>query len=101
MTWFKPSEKKPVQGKKVLCMHHGDLYVAQRYKDYWLSIPFCDSQFAFRNPPDLWREIDFPNDLTGMNRVLIDGMILDMDTYQEKYPKEFEEFVAILSSKKW
>lgn len=95
-SWYKPSEKKPVQGKKVLCMHKGDLYVAQRLKDYWFSIPFHDSEYSRYFEPELWQEIDFPEGLTGIFNVIIDNQILTMDEVDKKYPMIFEEIVEAM-----
>lgn len=94
MTWYKPSEKKPVQGKKALCMHKGDLYVAQRFKDYWFSIPFGDSCYSRYFEPELWQEIDFPPPLTGMMLFVVnDGEKITADELENECLEAFNDFV--------
>lgn len=93
--WNKPSEKKPPQGKKVLCMRKGDFYVAQRFKDYWFSIPFADSKYAFFKEPELWQDINFPDGYTGFMKILVspDDYILrfEENPYKEINVDELEK----------
>jgi len=102
MEWYKPQDKKPEQGKKVLCVYRGDIYVAQRFGKYWFSLPFHDSKYSLYKEPDLWQEIDFPEGMIGKvlflfededslgkkNQELIDG-----DSLEKKCPAEFKEMV--------
>jgi len=89
--WFKPKEKKPEQGKKILCMHQGDLYVAQRFGDYWFSVPFYDSQFSRYFEPDLWQDIDFPEGLKGKMKVCVNGGFYDIDSLEKFHPDVYDQ----------
>lgn len=91
--WKDPRQDQPEQGKKVLCMYKGDFYVAQRFGLYWFSIPFYDSEFSRHFLPDLWQEIDFPNDLTGKIHVAVNGKIYDMDELEKEHPDTFDQMV--------
>ncbi len=108
--WHKPKDKIPPQGKKILCMHKGDLYVAQRFSNYWFSIPFCDSKYAFYEEPELWQEIDFPNGLTGEMAVyasrddpsnnnhsfLEKSKAINMDEFEKQDPVAFQMLIVDL-----
>lgn len=93
-SWKNPKVFIPDQGKKVLCMNKGDFYVAQRMGEYWLSIPFCDSKYAYSSPPDLWCEIDFPEGFTGKLHFGVDGEMLDLDEFEKRYPDQYMEFLG-------
>ncbi len=91
--WHKPKENKPPQGLKVLCMHKGDLYVAQRLGEYYFSIPFADSKFSRYFAPDLWQEIDFPGNLKGKLLIVVEDELMDMDTLEKKHNRIFTEMI--------
>lgn len=95
MLWNKPCEKKPEQGKKILCMHKGDFYVAQRFGKYWFSIPFYDSEYSRYFEPDLWCEIDFPEGYHGKIRINVDDETMDMETLERKHPGLHQEVIDI------
>jgi hypothetical protein len=65
MKWYLPEKKLPPQGLKILCMHKGDFYVAQRFRDYWFQIPFIDSKYSSHQVPQKWCHIDFPDHYQG------------------------------------
>lgn len=90
--WF-TSNILPEQGKKILCMDRGDFYVAQRFGQYWFSIPFYDSTFSRYNEPELWCEIDFPENYKGYIKILIDDENLTIDEAEKKHPDIYEIFV--------
>jgi hypothetical protein len=94
--WKDPKIEKPEQGKKVLCEHEGDLYVAQRFGDYWFPIPFIDSKYSRYFPPNLWQEINFPNSLSGKLLVKINLKLHDIDELEKKYPDVYVEIVNAL-----
>ncbi len=96
MEWHKPQDKKPEQGKKVLCVYRGDIYVAQRFGKYWFSIPFHDSKYSLYKEPDLWQEIDFPEDMNGKILFLGDDELMDADSFEKKYPREFKKIVKFI-----
>ena len=89
--------ENPPQGLKVLCMHKGDLYVAQRFGKYWFSIPFYSCEFSRYFEPDMWQYIDFPESLTGLMKVKVEGeeALFTIDELQKKYPTEY---IAIVQS---
>lgn len=93
MKWHKPSDKKPEQGKKILCMDKGDFYVAQRFGDYWFSIPFYDSKFSRYHEPELWSDIDFPEPYKGYVKVMVDDEMLNIDQIEKKHPDIYKELV--------
>ena len=65
MNWFRPEDKLPPQGKKILYFDHGDICVVQRFGKYWLPIPFADSKYKFTVAPKLWADIEVPIGFTG------------------------------------
>jgi|SRR5215831_7361290 len=93
MEWIRPADKLPPQGKKVLYLQKGDVYVVQRWGEYWLPIPFYDSKYAFHDKPELWADINLPDGLTGKVHVKIEGNMCDIDELQEKHPNEYKEFL--------
>lgn len=72
---WKDCLKEPAPlGKKVLCQNNGDFYVAQRFEEYYIPIPFPDHYNATHlSKPETWCEIDFPEPYTGYVRVQIPG----------------------------
>lgn len=94
-SWNKP-ENKPEQGKKILCMNKGDFYVAQRWGDYWFSIPFNDSQYSYCFAPELWQDINFPIGLTGKMLVSVEGKFMDIDSLQLNHPEVYGEMLLNL-----
>lgn len=93
MEWNRSEEKLPPQGTKVVCFHDGDCWVAQRFGDYWLNIPYTDSKLSSIEPPDLWKEIDFPYPFEGKIHIQINGLLLDIDELQVDHPNIYREFV--------
>ena len=92
MNWIETDKQLPPQGKKVLCLHNvGDISVRMRFKDDWIPFPFIDSLLADSLPPELWANIEFPRNLTGLFRVIYKGVMLNMDQYEEINPNGFNE----------
>lgn len=91
--WMKPKEDKPPQGLKVLCMHKGDFYVAQRMGEYWFSIPFADSKFSRYFEPELWQYINFPDPYHGKLLIMVSGNVITMDMLEKEQPKIYKEMV--------
>lgn len=87
-------------GKKVLCCNRGDFYVAQRFEEYYIPIPFSDSCFAKDLcKPETWTEIDFPEPFTGYIRMQIQGYgdeLFTMDQVKIIDEKMYMEFVKLL-----
>lgn len=79
MKWISPKNKLPPQGTKILCWNHGDCWIAQRFKQYWFPIPFCDSMLASYDAPELWRHIEFPDGFTGKMLVGYQDKLLTVD----------------------
>lgn len=102
MKWIKPEDEAPPQGKKILYLQNGDVYVVQRIGDYWLPIPFFDSKYAFHHPPDLWADIELPHDLTGKTRIFIkkEKKLYDIDEIEVKYPHIYQDLLD-QSKKLW
>ena len=97
MTWHNPCEKKPVQGKKVLCMHKGDIYVAERYNNYWFPTIFLDSMHSRYFEPELWQEINFPEGLTGFKRFKVeDGELITADELEVQHHDVFHDLVQAM-----
>ncbi len=94
MKWISPKDELPPQGKKILYLKNGDVYVVQRFKDLWLPIPFYDSEYNFHDEPELWTDIELPNGLTGKIFVHDDtGRVMDVDEFEMFYPDDYEELV--------
>ena len=86
LQWKTPDQEKPPQGKKILCLHKGDVYVAQRTGDYYFSLPFYDSIFSRYFVPEKWADINLPDGLTGMIYIELDGKRLNLDELEEINP---------------
>lgn len=84
--WKTPDQEKPPQGKKILCLHRGDVYVAQRMGDYYFSVPFYDSTFSRYFVPEKWADINLPDGLTGMNFIKLDDKLLNFDELEKVNP---------------
>lgn len=85
-------------GKKVLCRSGGDFFVGQRFRDFYLPIPFVDHPLA--EPlvkPDEWQDIDFPPPYTGYLLIKLeeDDFLMTMDELRQKHPEEFEALVDV------
>jgi hypothetical protein len=94
MKWISPKDELPPQGKKILYLKNGDVYVVQRFKELWLPVPFYDSEFTFHEEPELWADIELPNGLTGkMKFQLHSGKMMEVDDYEMFYPDDYEELV--------
>ena len=108
MNWIGiDSSHTPPQGLKVLCYRKGDIWVSQRFSlqghNYWLPLPFCDSKFSTAEEPEWWSYISHPTEATrGFMRVKIDGELLSIDAFEERFPEEHQDFVRalVLSMKK-
>lgn len=103
MSKWKCCKKEPSEtGKKVLCNHKGDLFVAVRLKNSYVPMPFADHYFSpSLSQPDCWCEIDFPEGLTGHIRVMPEGLDSDIITLSEcevDYPETFNDFASSLIS---
>jgi len=101
----------PELGKKVLCEIEGDIFVAQRYEDYYIPIPFADHPFAKQLcHPNYWCEIDFPKQLHGYTKVApssdgnespaeIYNRSITMDEYKRVAPEDYQKLAdALISS---
>ena len=90
----------PHLGKKVLCHHEGDIFVAQRFEEYYVPIPFADHPLAKGLcKPDIWQEIDFPNNLTGYMRVAFSegaSQSLILDEVKKEYPVLYHEMAKAM-----
>ncbi len=95
--WNKCSEKKPAQGKKVLCMHKGDFYVAQRFKDVYVPIPLSTSILA-RDliHPEFWMDILFMEPFKGFMYVMKGGECRTIDEMEKYFPEDYEELCAAI-----
>ena len=95
--WYRPQEKLPPQGYKVLCQYGGgDYAVMQRFGDLWLPIPFLDSTRARKTAPDYWQHIDFVGENTGYTKVFIGkdiNTLMDFDQL-EKMDKETYDMIV-------
>jgi hypothetical protein len=99
MKWIRPTDQLPPQGKKILYFKNGDIYVVQRFAELWLPIPFYDSVFAFYDEPELWCDIEPPENYTG--KVFVkspkdkDGNLMTIDELEIRYPKEYKKLIEI------
>lgn len=102
MSKWKCCIKEPSEtGKKVLCCHKGDLYVAMRIKDYYVPMPFADHYSSTHlSHPETWCEIDFPQGLTGHVRVEEVGghEVITLSEAENRKWKVFEDFANMLIS---
>lgn len=96
MNWNKLEDRLPDQGKKVLCMHKGDYYVAQRFGVYWFQIPFVDSALSFIKAPDYWCEIDFIGNDKGYFKIIVDGIHYTVDEFENDYFGEYQDFIYMM-----
>jgi hypothetical protein len=100
MSKWKCCKKEPSEtGKKVLCQQKGDLYVAMRLYEYYIPMPFADHYFSSNLCyPETWCEIDFPERLTGLMRVLEPGKtdLITLAEFEKANPEEFKKFADAL-----
>ena len=94
---MRPKDKLPPQGKKILYFKNGDIYVVQRFAEMWLPIPFYDSKYAFHDEPDLWCDIEPPENYTGKIFVKSakteDRHLMTIDEFQMYCPSEYEKLI--------
>ncbi len=98
MLWIDPKEELPPQGKQILYFKSGDIYVVQRFGDYWFPIPFYDSKFAFHDAPDLWADIIPPHGFSGKIRIVVPDQPTEMheiDYLEIYHPNTYREFVQM------
>ena len=95
MKWIRPEDELPPQGKKILYLQKGDVYVVQRWGEYWLPIPFHDSQYSFHDSPELWAHIELPEPLKGKALIAIEGekRLLDLDEVEMVHPELYKELI--------
>lgn len=93
MDWIDPKKNLPPQGKKVLYLKDGDVYVVQRFGKYWLPIPFFDSEYSLLDEPELWADIQLPQNLTGKIFFMIDDAKYETDSFEKYYPEAYNEFI--------
>lgn len=98
MRWLSPDYQLPPQGTKVLCFTDGDVWVAQRFREYWFPIPYCDSKIATSDAPELWRPIDFPPGYKGKMIFTIDGESYDADGVDIHHPEGYTGFIQVMLS---
>lgn len=93
--WIDPKLRLPPQGKKILYFDKGDVYVVQRFGDYWVPIPFVDSEYAFHNAPELWAEFNFPPGYAGFCLFSFDEgkTLMTLDEAQKSNPDFYEDFM--------
>ena len=94
--WIESRLRLAPQGKKVLCFDNGDIDVRQRFKSFWIPMPYTDSKFANLDQPEFWQEISFPSGYKGYMQVFIEGELLFMDEYEKKHPELFESVVKTM-----
>ena len=89
MTWFDSKNNPPPQGTKVLCFDEGDLWVAQRFREYWFPIPFCDSRLAQYKAPELWQSVNFPDGYKGKIMFQLEGEddLMDVEAIEKENPE--------------
>lgn len=93
MDWISPKDRLPPQGKKILYFDNGDVYVVQRFGEFWLPIPFTDSKYAILCEPQLWSDIHLPEPFTGRVYVSVkNSSPLDIDSLEREHPRIYHEF---------
>lgn len=97
MTWYNPKDKEPAQGLSVLCMYGNECYVAKRYgKKYFSTMLYGSKYFKYTGEPTLWQYIDFPNNLTGMLFLELDGKRITLDEAEKEYPEIYKKFMQAM-----
>lgn len=92
--WFDCKNDPPETGRKVLCHHHGYIFVAYRIRDVYIATPFFSHSAAKEvSDPDCWSPIEFPGKLTGhiIVQVAEDGQTLTLSECEIYYPEIFAE----------
>lgn len=99
MTWYDCVNEPSETGKKVLCLKHGDFYVAIRLGKYYVPMPFADHYFCLDLcTPEKWCAIDFPDNLTGITKVfqLYSNKLITLSECEIDYPDIFQEIAQSL-----
>ena len=96
MDWIDPKDILPPQGKKILYFRKGDIYVVQRFGEYWLPIPFHDSRYSkeiYKKQPEYWADIYCPSNYTGKIHVYVDDEMHDIDSLEKHHPSTYLEML--------
>jgi hypothetical protein len=93
--WIEPMLELPPQGKKILYFRKGDCSVRQRFDNYWVPIPYVDSQYCDFDPPQLWKDIELPGTFTGLMHVEVDGTRYTIDELEKAYPEAYNLMVEM------
>ena len=105
MKWIDANLRLPEVGQKVLCFKKGDVYVAVRFEDKFVPMPFATHTHALAlSKPDKWAEITFPPGYTGKMRavvsynsdLLISEQAIDIPAYKKQDPEKYLEFANSL-----
>ncbi len=92
----------PPEGIKVLCEREGDFYCCQRFREYYIPVPFSTHCFAILLcKPTQWLSIPFPPPYTGKVRVALHPLHepIDFDKLKEIDEKLYNNFCdAIIGS---
>lgn len=106
MAIWKDCVKEPSEsGKKVLCQHSGDFYVAQRLGKHYFPIPFNEHPNAeYLCFPETWCEIDFPEPYTGLIRIAVEDeetkneYLISISEAEVDYPEFYKKFYSTILS---
>lgn len=94
--WISPDDKKPPQGKKLICFSNGDVTIRQRFNNYWFPIPYLDSKFTDIDEPTLWKDIGMPEDYTGRMYVEVKNVRYSIDELEITHPEVFFDLLKNL-----
>ena len=94
MKWIPSQMRSPPQGKKVLCFKNGDCWIAQRFGDDWIPMPFSDSRYATSVVPDVWASIEMPEGYTGETKIYVDQELFNIDELEKVKPETYHKICA-------
>lgn len=100
MDWQSPKVELPTQGKKILCLKGGDVYVAQRFGDRYFT--YIRNAAEMLEHPTLWAYFEMPEPYEGLFKVSLgDGEFMTIDEFEQKHPDEYKEFISSICALKW
>lgn len=90
--WQSPKVNPPPQGVKILWFKSGDVFIAQRLADKYISLQ--PGEATILEEPKLWAICPVPAPYQGMMGLKIDGEMMNIDEAEKRFPDVYKQFIA-------
>lgn len=99
--WQSPKVQLPPQGVKILWFKGGDVFIAQRIGNKYLSLQ--PGEAVILDEPMLWLVAPVPHPFEGLMRVKVEDeeKLMTIDELEKKFPQQHKQFVALIDAGKW